>query len=423
MLSLETRIGSTDCRGVSRREFLRIGALAAGSLTLSLPELAAVSPSAEPKRCIWINLLGGPSQLDTWDPKPDAPSDIRGPFKAIPTNVPGIRISEHFPRMAQIAHRYTLVRSVHHDAAPIHETGLQLLQTGHLAEEGATFPHLGAELPSWMMVPGPITSTGVNVSHGQTAGWMGDDREAMRLPTEAGQILWRLNDFNARHGLDPTRLSSSHALLDSVDKVQDAYEKALDAGAREVSGLDLLFNSKTKEALSLGKETNCIKARYGLNTFGQSCLLARRLVERGVRLVTVNMFDTVYDALSWDCHADGSSLNVRLEDYATKLCPMFDQAFTGLIYDLNRHGLLEKTLVIATGEFGRTPRLNLRGGRDHWPHVWTAILAGGGIPGGQVIGSSDAHAAEPKDKPMHARELHALVRKQLGVKDEVVMGC
>jgi uncharacterized protein (DUF1501 family) len=426
MLSLETRTGISDCRGVSRRDFLRVGALAAGSLTLGLPELAAApTTSREPLRCIWINLLGGPSQLETWDPKPDAPEAIRGPFRAMATNVPGIQISEHFPKMARMAQRYTLVRSLYHDAAPIHETGLQLLQTGQLAEDGIDHPHLGAELPAWAMLPGPIYNTGVSVSHGQTAGYKGDAYEAARLPGSAAQALWRLNDLKAKHGLDPARLENKYALLDSVDEVQRAYEQALARDGKEIAGLETIFSPQAKQAFSLESESNCVRARYGWTTFGQSCLLARRLVERNVRLVTVNMFDTVYNALSWDCHADGGQLNVRLEDYASKLCPMFDQAFTALLYDLHQRGLLEKTLVVATGEFGRTPRLNLRGGRDHWPHVWTAILAGGGIPGGQVLGSSDAHGAEPKDQPLHARELHALVRERLGIPrcSEALVGC
>lgn len=410
MISLEARTGVNDCRGVSRRDFLRVGALAAGSMTLALPELLAAAPVAgEATRCIWINLVGGPSQLDTWDPKPDAPEHVRGPFKAMATNVPGIQISEHFPRMARLADHFSLLRSLHHDAAPIHETGLQLLQTGHLAQEKAA-PHFGAELPApWVLLPGPINNTGASISHGQTA------RNMLELPTIARQALLRLNDLSAPHGLDPARPAHTQALTRAIDQAARDYERAVAIFGREVSGLDAVFSSEGKQAYSLAQEPERVREEYGWSTFGQSCLLARRLVERGMQLVTVNMFDTVYDALSWDCHADGGSLNVRLEDYATKLCPLFDRVFTTMLIDLHQRGLLEKTLVVATGEFGRTPRLNLRGGRDHWPHVWTAILAGGGIPGGKVIGSSDAHGAEPKDQPMHARELHALVRRKLGM--------
>ena len=169
-------------------------------------------------------------------------------------------------------------------------------------------------------------------------------------------------------------------------------------------------------------EADGARARYGSNTFGQSCLLARRLVESGVRLVTVNMFDTVFNQVTWDCHADGGSLASSLDDYADLLCPMFDTAYTALLEDLAQRGMLEKTLVVALGEFGRTPQLNPRGGRDHWPGVWTVLFAGGCIRGGQVIGSSDGHGAEPRDRPVTAAEVAATVYRGLGVDPQILEG-
>ena len=155
--------------------------------------------------------------------------------------------------------------------------------------------------------------------------------------------------------------------------------------------------------------------RSGRNTFGQSCLLARRLVEHGVRLVTVNMFDTVFNEMTWDCHADGGALCTTLQDYCDILCPIFDRAYAALLEDLQQRGLLDRTLVLAMGEFGRTPRLNPRGGRDHWPGVWSVLFAGGGVRGGQVVGASDRTGAEPRDRPVSAAEVAASVYKALGI--------
>jgi hypothetical protein len=354
--------------GLTRREFLRVSAGTAG---LSFAELLPCAIAGNPARdinCILLFLVGGPSQLDTWDLKPAAPEQIRGPFQPIRTNVPGIEIGEHFPRMARMADQYALVRSVHHHAAPIHETGHQLMQTGRLFRSEQAFPHYGAVLshikgpraahvPPFVVLPGPIGNTGVSVNHGQSAGFLGARYEPLFLSTA------------------------------------DSRQTASDS-----SGFD-----------------------YGTNEFGRSCLLARRLVEQGVRFVTVNMFDTVFDQITWDCHADGSSLASSLADYKDTLCPMFDQAYTALLEDLRQRGLLRNTLVVAMGEFGRTPELNPRGGRDHWPGCWTILFAGGGIRGGQVIGSSDRIGAEPKDRPVTPEHVAATIYHALGIDRDTLL--
>ena len=169
------------------------------------------------------------------------------------------------------------------------------------------------------------------------------------------------------------------------------------------------------EPLEARAETEGVRSRYGRNRFGQSCLLARRLVERGVRFVTVNMFDTVFDQVTWDCHADGGSLSSKLSDYKEALCPIFDRAYTALLEDLHQRGLLKTTLVLAMGEFGRTPKLNRRGGRDHWTGCWSMLFAGAGVRGGQVVGASDKIGAEPKDRPATPAEVAATVYRRLGV--------
>ncbi|HEV3257043.1 MAG TPA: DUF1501 domain-containing protein, partial [Gemmataceae bacterium] len=419
------------CDGLTRRDFLRVGALTAGAVGLSLADLTQLQADGAGRsgdvNCILLFLVGGPSQLDTWDPKPNAPDNVRGPVRPIRTNVPGIDICEHFPRMARLADRYAIVRSVHHDAAPIHESGHQLMQTGHLFRGGLEHPHYGAVLshlrgsrgglPPFVVLPGPVGNTGVSINHGQTAGYLGAAHEPFFLCAEAAAPEFDLTDPDNPCGLDPARLSHSEALLDAVDNAHRVFDAG---GSRWHDGtggqaFDRVFAASAKKAFHLAGENEALRARYGLNTFGQSCLLARRLVEHGVGLVTVNMFDTVFNEVTWDCHADGGSLAVRLEDYKDTLCPMFDVAYTALLEDLKQRGLLDTTLVVAMGEFGRTPQLNPRGGRDHWPGVWSILFAGAGVRGGQVVGSSDKTGSEPKERPVQPAEVAATIYKGLGI--------
>jgi hypothetical protein len=311
---------------------------------------------------ILLLLVGGPSQLETFDPKPDAPEGIRGPFRSIATRIPGIRVSEHLPRIAARMDRVALVRSVHHDAAPIHETGFQLLQTGRLCQAGVEYPQFGSvvarikggwrQVPPSVILPGPITSTGVDIPRGQSAGCLGPH-------------------------FDPVFLSSYSA------------------------------------ALRVAGESGAVREAYGRSPFGLSCLEARRQVDGGVRVVTVNMFETVFGRVSWDGH--GAAPFSTFDEYARELLPTFDRAFTALLDDLERSGRLDSTLVVAAGEFGRTPRINGSGGRDHWPGVWTVALAGGGVRGGQVVGSSDRHAAAPADRPVSLPDLLATIYHCLGI--------
>lgn len=346
--------------GLTRRDFLGAGALSAG---LSMGDLAsqhAHAAATAEKSCIVLFLVGGPSHIDTFDPKPQAPADVRGPFRPIQTSVAGVQVCEHLPRLAALAHRLALIRSVHHDSAPIHETGHQLMQTGRLSRMDQEFPHYGSVLswlrgpsrgtPPFVVLPAPIGNTGISVSHGQSAGFLGRQHDPIVI-----------NSIGRHH------------------------------------------------------ENSGERANYGMNTFGQSCLLARRLVEQGVRLVTVNMFETVFNRVTWDCHADRGALPATLDDYRTTLCPMFDQAFSSLLKDLQERGMLDSTLVVAMGEFGRTPRLNAGGGRDHWPGAWSMVMAGGGVRGGQVIGATDRIGAEPRDRPVTPAQVAASIYHALGI--------
>jgi hypothetical protein len=358
---------ATATAGKTRRDFLRAGGVGLGALGFGMSEIdAALRVGSSSERSVILLLLcGGPSQLDTWDPKPDAPADVRGPFQSIATRCPGVRICEHLPRMAARMDRLALVRSMHHESAPIHETGYQLLQTGRLCREGEEHPHIGSVVarlagarngvPPFVVLPGPIASTGVDIPHGQSAGWLGA-----------------------------------------------AYEPFLMAPDPPMLG----FGASPAEAERASLE-------YGRTPFGQCCLLARQLVDSGVRMITINMFSTVFNCVTWDCH--GAVPFSTLDDYANELMPTFDQAFTALIDDLERRGRLETTLVVAAGEFGRSPRINASGGRDHWPGVWSVVLAGGGVHGGQVVGASDAHAAAPADRPVTPRDLLATMYHSLEI--------
>jgi Protein of unknown function (DUF1501) len=411
MIQFEASQGSASCSGPSRRDFLRVGTLSAGAISLSLADalrLPAATPRTSEINCILIFLVGGPSQLETWDPKPNARSEVRGPFRSIRTNVPGIEISEHLPLMAGMADRYAIVRSVHHIEAPIHETGHQLMQTGRLFGDGQEHPHYGAvvsrlhgarkDASPFVVLRGPIGNTGINVDHGQSAAYLGASHAPVIVPEKTIR------------GLDPARLSHRKEMIDALD-----YVEQTPGIAERDPALHRLLSSPAKKAFDLIAEPTGKRERYGHNTFGQSCLLARRLIESGTRFVTVNMFDTVFNEITWDCHADPSTLPTTLADYRDTLCPMFDRAYSALLADLQERGLLDTTLVVAMGEFGRTPLLNPRGGRDHWPGVWSVLFAGAGVRGGQVVGSSDAEAGEPKDRPVNPTEIAATVYHAMGI--------
>lgn len=344
----------------NRREFLQ--ATAAGIIGPALGPPGRQKVEADrPGAVILLMLVGGPSQIDTFDPKPLAPSDVRGPFDAIPTAIPGVRVAAHLPLIARRLDRLAIVRSLHHDAAPIHETGFQLIQTGRLSTTDPGAPHIGSlaaraagrtgPVAPFVLLPAPLGNTGVAISKAQGPG---------PLPPE----------------FDPFRPGSE------------------DFGA------------------GLAAESPRTWERYGDTPFGRDCLRARRFVEAGSRFVVVNMYPGVF-GLSWDCH--GSGPFSTLEDYARRVLPAFDRAYSALIDDLAGRGLLSSTLVVATGEFGRTPRLNAAGGRDHWPGVWSALIAGGGVPGGQVIGASDALGAEPADRPVPVSALARLMADAAGV--------
>jgi hypothetical protein len=426
MIRLDANKPAHFCDGLRRRDFLYVGSL--GLLGFSLRDLVRLqaAESRRPRNCIFLFLVGAPSQLDTWDPKPEAPSEIRGPYAAIPTNVDGIRISEIFPRMARHADKFALLRSVYYEGVAVHDAGHQVMQTGRLFQPGIDSPHLGsvvgflqganADVPASVMLPRPIGNTGGNMPHGQDAGFLGKTHDPFILNADPSAPDFTVQDLLPPDYLTAIRADGRRRLRDLVDDSVRAFEASPAAHVMDAAfaqAYTLISSSRARAAFDLASEPDAVKDRYGRNRFGMSCLLARRLVEAGVRFVTVNMFETVFNEITWDIH--GSAPFSPIEAYRDLLGPMFDQAYATLLEDLHDRGLLDETMVVATGEFGRTPKINPAGGRDHWPQCWSLALAGGGIQGGQVVGASDDIGAYPHDRPIPAAAVTATILHGLGI--------
>jgi hypothetical protein len=428
MLRLDSKKPATFCDGLSRRDFLHAGAI--GVLGLTLPNLHRLQAAGIAKdsdvNCIMLFLVGGPSQIDTWDPKPNAPAEVRGPFKPIVTNVPGIQISDIFPKMARHADKFSLIRSCYHNATAVHDTGHQMMQTGRLFQAGVEHPHIGStlgylkggrgELPAHVLMPRPIGRTGGNLPHGQTAGYLGKSFDPFVLNADPNDAQFKVPDLLPPEYLPTARAERRQKMREAVEGAIAAFEKSPQARQMDENfalAYKLMSSKAAREAFDLAKEPAAVRDRYGHTRFGQCCLLARRLIEAGVRYVTVNMFETVFDEITWDIH--GSRPFTDIQEMSKQVAPNFDQAYSALLEDLHQRGLLKTTIVTALGEFGRTPKINPAGGRDHHPGVWTMILGGGSIQGGRVIGESDEWGATPKTRPVHCAEVAATLYKGLGI--------
>jgi uncharacterized protein (DUF1501 family) len=419
------RISAQPEGSLDRRGFLIAGAIPA--LGLTLPSALRAAGGKEPDvGCIMLFLLGGPSQLDTWDPKPDAPEEVRGPFKAIATRAPGIRITEVFPRMARLADRFSLIRSVYHTATAVHDTGHQMMQTGRLFTGGVEHPHIGCtlgylkgrkhDLPPHVLIPRPMGRTGGNMPHGQTAGYLGKAHDPFVLGADPSAKDFKVPDLLPPDFITEVRAARRKKLREAVEGALDVFEKT--PAARQMDddfglAFRLMSSKVAREAFDLAREPERVRERYGRTRFGQSCLLARRLIERGVRFVTVNMFETVFDEITWDIH--GSRPFTDIVEMARLVAPDFDRAYSALLEDLHERGLLSSTIVTAMGEFGRTPKINPAGGRDHHPGVWTILMGGGPIKGGRVVGESDALGYVPKSRPVTPGDVAATLFRGLGL--------
>lgn len=413
----------------SRREFLQVGALAAAGL--SLPQYLAAKEGGqlrkghENRSCIMIFNLGGPSHIDLWDMKPDAPSEIRGPFRPIRTKSDAFEISELLPRHAAVADRFSLVRSCHHDGAAVHDAGWQMMQTGRRFTGGIHTPHAGSvtawamgrrsDLPPFVVLPELMGRGGGNMPNGQSGGFLGKSYDPFALMADPSAGDFRVPDLLPPDQIAGVRLDRRRRLREIVDGAVSEFEASEDARLLDENfhaAFRLMTSEQARAAFDLTKEPRALRERYGMNRFGQCCLLARRLIENGVRFVTINTFLTVFDEITWDIH--GSKPFTSIEGMKDIVCPMYDQAYTALIEDLERRGMLDDTLVACLSEFGRTPKVNPAGGRDHWPQCFTCYFAGGGVKGGRVVGASDPIGGFPAERPVGPGDIVATIFHSLG---------
>ena len=429
---------TNDCSGVNRRSFLQAGAAGVGAVTLpqmlGLEAAGAVdSDKAKIKNCITLFLVGSPGHIDTFDMKPDAPSDVRGKFRPTQTNLPGVHLCEHFPLMAKMMDKVAMIRSLHHNTGTAHSNGSRWMMTGRDAIGPNQQPHTGSviarvfgpkgNLPTSVILPGKIGNTGGPSINGQEARYLGSGYEPFFLGADPARSNFKVADLVPPKGQTDFRIKSRRNLLKQLDELQSKVETSstLQRDTAYSRAFNLLTSPEAKSAFDLNKEPANLRDRYGRNTLGQSCLMARRLIERGSRYVTVNHFDTVFNICCWDMHANGGDLDNTYLDYERLLCPQLDQAFTALVEDLEQRGLLQETVVAVLSEFGRTPKLNQKGGRDHYPPAWTNFLCGGNIKGGQVIGSTDKIGAAPHDRPVTPPEVIASIYHGMGIDLETTM--
>jgi hypothetical protein len=438
MLSLDVGRGARHCDGLTRRELLRAGALSVGGLTLPgllrLEQAASAAPArgaARARSVILLFLSGGPSHLDMWDLKPEAPEEIRGTFRPIATRVPGIRVSEHLPRTAAVADRCAILRAVRHTNGN-HPAAAYWMMVGspmtRVAPQGVSMsredrPHPGSVLaqrlpagrglPPFVMVPEAISPVGPE-RPGQHAGFLGASFDPYRVNSDPNSPAYSPGALAPDRALRGARLEDRRGLLRQVSRQARHLEEAAVARTLDpyyARAFDLISSPAAQRAFDLSAEPAATRARYGRHIFGQSVLLARRLVEAGVRLVHVNWVrhDNGPGGQGYDSHRD------HLAWARTELLPPTDAAFAALVEDLEARGLLDETLVVLLGEFGRTPRFNRNGGRDHWPHCFSVVLAGGGVRGGQVHGSSDRIGAYPTAGAVSPQDLLATLYHCLGV--------
>ncbi len=400
-----------NCAGVTRRELLHVGGI--GVLGLSLADwLRARAAAPGPERragaaCIFLWLDGGPSQFETFDPKPSAPDTVRGPYGAVPTRVPSVHFSELLPMLAGRMDRCAVIRSMAHttDAhAPVPVmTAFNRSTTSHGAVVTRLLGHAG-DMP-------PYVHLGSRLGVG--GGSLGPACDPVVVADPSGKKV-DLPQFALSAHVSADRFRQRHELLAAVDRLRaraHASPPVEKMDACYQRAVDMLTSAKVREAFDLAREKESLRDRYGANFFGQSCLLARRLVEAGTRFVQVKWYDgPAFDG--WDVHGADLAGLARMEQH---LCPRLDQGLSALLDDLDQRGLLSTTLVVAVGEFGRTPRVNQYGGRDHWPRCFSALLAGCGVPGGAVVGASDREGAYPTNSPVGPPEFAATIYRLMGI--------
>jgi hypothetical protein len=405
------------CEGLSRRQLLKVGSL--GWMGLGLTEFLALKAGADapvkPKSrgnekdisVILLWMAGGPSHIDTFDPKPDAPESIRGPFDAVEGKADGVRISEHLPRLAKVTDKFSILRSVTHgDGA--HERAQHYMQTGYLPIPTMEFPSFGSVIAKERGIANnlPPYVTLLGGSEGMGAGFLGGSYS----PFYAGNPNdgnYRVPDLPLPNGVDRKRLDRRRSLLTTLDTLARSNDAVKSMDTFFNNAYNLVTSTDSQKAFEIGQETEAVRDMYGRHPFGQGCLLARRLVSSGVRFVTVTQG-------GWDTHEN------NFNSLRNDLLPKIDQGFSALITDLAQRGMLDTTLVIWMGEFGRTPEINKNAnpGRDHWPNAMSVVMAGGGTRGGMAVGETDDKGMGPKERPIHVEDIAATIYHAIGIDPE-----
>ncbi len=444
----ETALGCADFRRAgrtSRRQALRAGSLTALGLTMShlqsgLARAAVLDPTGSrprAKACIFLFMWGGPSQLETFDLKPNAPDEVRGNFKPTATKVPGIQICEHFTRLAQLTDKISIIRSLCHDD-PAHLSSGHATLTGQLAPvlksdadppSPKDSPHLGSLLsklrpsasgiPSFVAMPWKALHPAApgGEAPGQHGGWLGSAYDGMTLTGDLNLPDWHPKGLALPADIGLDRLESRAALLRMMDDQRAKLAAASTVDTlhnHQTRALQMLASNKVREAFDLTKESDAMRELYGRNIHGQCVLMARRLVEHGVPLVSVNWHNDGRNF--WDTHGDNFN---RLKN---DLIPPADRALSALLEDLEQRGMLDETIVAWVGEFGRRPQITkANAGREHWPFCYSGILAGGGFRGGHIYGSSDRHASYPASDPVSPQDFATTILHAMGVATDDVL--
>ncbi|HEV3257612.1 MAG TPA: DUF1501 domain-containing protein [Gemmataceae bacterium] len=459
MLVIPGPASRDTCDGITRRDLLRVGGSAVFGITLgNLFGLQAATAAegtgggpgfGKAKSVILLYLQGGPSHLDLWDPKDNVPDNVRSVFKPIATRLPGVRVTELLPKFAKVIDKVTLIRSMHYTPIGLfnHTAAIYQMLTGYTADKVSPsgqleppspkdFPNIGCNIvrlkpPTvpmlpYVMMPRPLQESGV-VGKAGTAGFLGRAFDPYYLyppgdDMDMGKMdKIKIDDLQLRSDVSAGRLQRRAKLRTVITEGMPALEKATakyDLDKYYGKALGLVLSGRARNAFDLGKESKEMRDRYGRNTFGQSCLLARRLIEAGTRFVEVNWPKVANsDNHSWDVH---TGLSKRMKDQSA---PMLDAGLATLLEDLDQRGLLSETLVVAVGEFGRSPQRgvstsgneNNDDGRDHWPYCYTACIAGAGVKRGFVHGKSDKTASGPLENPVHPKELLATIYHSVGI--------
>jgi hypothetical protein len=417
------KFSKTDCEGFARRDFLKIGA--AGLFGLSLPQLLELEArannqaggrgrNARATSVILVWLAGGPATIDMWDLRPNAPEGIRGDFREIDTNVSGIRISEHLPRMARVMDKATIIRSLHH-TIPAHGPATVFMTTGNRPTPALQYPALGSLatrlLPAAQGVPPYVSFSELRNGSAGQAGYLGTAYNPFIVEGAGGRGRGGAANLRVRGITLPTGFTLEE--LENRDRLLRGFDRGFEAADRSadlVDGLDafhrqaleILRSDRTRNAFNLDQEPDSLRQRYGQTPFGQGTLAARRLVEAGVRFVTISLG-------GWDTH------NQNFNALRTRQLPNLDQGLSALIQDLSDRGMLDRTIVYCAGEFGRTPRVNRNSGRDHWARSMSVVLAGGGFKRGYVHGSTDVQGMAPSTEPCTPDDVSATIFHNLGI--------